>query len=164
MSFSNLIYSRLVTYCVEQSKAYEYRMTDLWMDALKSQKLLRGHKRTFVRQSDGETITTKNLNFTNISNQNKVQQYQLYNVRSVKKIPSTVVIHYCAWYIFLRNRHQMRCNWQIKDHPFKTSACLRGEGCPHVQMVKRSQYIRIKNPLHKHFAGMPMVGGMGQKS
>ena len=26
-------------------------------------------------------------------------------------------------------------------------------------MVKRSQYIRIKNPLHKHFVGMPMVGG-----
>ena len=33
-----------------------------------------------------------------------------------------------------------------------------GKGCPHVPMVKRSQYIRIKNPLHKHFAGMPMVG------
>ena len=36
---------------------------------------------------------------------------------------------------------------------------LRGEGCPHAPMVKRSQYIRIENPLHKHFAGMPMVGG-----
>ena len=36
---------------------------------------------------------------------------------------------------------------------------LGGEGCPHVPMVQRSQYIRIKNPLHKHFAGMPMVGG-----
>ena len=36
---------------------------------------------------------------------------------------------------------------------------LGGEGCPHVPMVKRLQYIRIKNPLHKHFAGMPMVGG-----
>ena len=47
----------------------------------------------------------------------------------------------------------------IGDHPFKTSACLRGEGCPQVPMVKRSQYIRIKNSLHKHFAGMPMVGG-----
>jgi hypothetical protein len=45
-----------------------------------------------------------------------------------------------------------------RDHPFKTSACHRGEGCPHVPMVKRSQYIRIKNPLHKNFAGMPMVG------
>ena len=22
----------------------------------------------------------------------------------------------------------------IRDHPFKTSACLRGEGCPHVPM------------------------------
>ena len=41
---------------------------------------------------------------------------------------------------------------------------LGGEGYPHVQMVKRSQYIRIKNPLHKHFDGMPMVGGRGQKS
>ena len=46
----------------------------------------------------------------------------------------------------------------IRDHSFKTSACLRGKGCPHVPMVKRSQYIRIKNPLHKHFAGLPMVG------
>ena len=36
---------------------------------------------------------------------------------------------------------------------------LGGEGCPHVPMVERSQYIRIKNPLHKHFPGMPMVGG-----
>ena len=33
----------------------------------------------------------------------------------------------------------------------------------HVPMVQRSQYIMIKNPLHKHFAGMPMVGGRGQK-
>ena len=35
--------------------------------------------------------------------------------------------------------------------------------CPHVPMVKRSQYIRIKNPLYKHFAGMPMVGGKGSE-
>ena len=28
-----------------------------------------------------------------------------------------------------------------------------GEGCPHGPMVKRSQYIRFKNPLHKHFSG-----------
>ena len=41
---------------------------------------------------------------------------------------------------------------------------LGGEGCPHVPMVERSQYIRIKNPLQKHFAGIPMVGGRGQKS
>ena len=50
-------------------------------------------------------------------------------------------------------------SFSIWDHPFKTSTCLGGEGCPHVPMVKWSQYIRIKNPLHKHFAGMPMVGG-----
>ena len=46
----------------------------------------------------------------------------------------------------------------IRDHSFKTSACLRGEGCPHVPIIQRSQYIRIKNPLHKRFAGIPMVG------
>ena len=40
----------------------------------------------------------------------------------------------------------------VRDHPFNMSACLRGEGYP------RSQYIRVKNPLYKHFAGMPMVG------
>ena len=34
---------------------------------------------------------------------------------------------------------------QVRDHPFKTSACIRGEGCPHVPMVKRLQYIRIKS-------------------
>ena len=39
----------------------------------------------------------------------------------------------------------------------------RTEGCPLVPMVQRSQYIRVKNPLHKHFAGMPMVGGQGSK-
>ena len=49
-------------------------------------------------------------------------------------------------------------NDYLRDHPFKMSACLRGEGCPHGLMVKRSQYIRIKNSLHKHFDGMPMVG------
>ena len=40
---------------------------------------------------------------------------------------------------------------------------LGGKGYPHVPMVKRSHYIRIKNPFHKHFAGMPMVGGWGSK-
>ena len=45
------------------------------------------------------------------------------------------------------------------DHPFKTSACLRGEGCPHGPMVKRSQYI-LKDQK-SHFAGMPNVGGGG---
>ena len=29
--------------------------------------------------------------------------------------------------------------------------------------IQRSQYIRIKNPLHKHFTAMPMVGGQGSK-
>ena len=40
---------------------------------------------------------------------------------------------------------------------------LGGEECPLVPMVKRSQYKRIKNPLHKHIAEMPMVGGQGSK-
>ena len=51
-----------------------------------------------------------------------------------------------------------------RDHPFKMSAYLRGEGCPLGPMVKRSHYIRIKNPLHKHFAEMPMIGGVGVKN
>ena len=50
-----------------------------------------------------------------------------------------------------------------RDHPFKMSACLGGGGVSHVPMVKRSQCIRIKNLLHKHFAGMPMVEGQGSK-
>ena len=39
---------------------------------------------------------------------------------------------------------------------------LGGEGCPVSTCAdgpKVTQYIRIKNGLHKHFAGMPMVGG-----
>ena len=50
----------------------------------------------------------------------------------------------------------------LRDHSFKMSACVRGGGvspCADGPKVQRSQYIRIKNPLHKHFAGMPMVGG-----
>ena len=52
----------------------------------------------------------------------------------------------------------------LKGNQIKTAACFRGEGCPHVPMVKTSRYIRIKNPLRKHFAGMPMVGGVGVKN
>ena len=57
----------------------------------------------------------------------------------------------------LKPRLNSRFEFYVGDHSFKTSACPRGEGCPQVPMVQRSQYIRIKNPLHKHFAGMPMV-------
>ena len=53
-----------------------------------------------------------------------------------------LIKHLCFGTIFLRRQH-----------------VLGGEGCPHVLMVKMSQYISIKNLLHKHFAGMPMVGG-----
>ena len=61
--------------------------------------------------------------------------------------------------------HSIRSdNFLARDHPCKTLACLRGEGCPLVPMVKRSQYVRIKNPPHKHFAGMPMVGRVGVKN
>ena len=31
-------------------------------------------------------------------------------------------------------------------------------------MVQRLQYIRIKIPLLKHFAGMPILGGVGVKN
>ena len=58
------------------------------------------------------------------------------------------------WYLVFWTKIYLKPH-PFRDHPFKTSACLRGEGCPHVPMVKRSQYIRIKKPLHKHFAGMP---------
>ena len=37
---------------------------------------------------------------------------------------------------------QQQVNFNIlllRSHPFKTSACLRVEGCPHVPKVKRSQ-------------------------
>ena len=40
----------------------------------------------------------------------------------------------------------------------KRQHVLGVEVCPDVPMVQRSQYIRIKNPLHKHVAGMPLVG------
>ena len=41
------------------------------------------------------------------------------------------------------------------------SVTFRGEGYPHVPMVKRSQYIGIKNPLHKHGRG---AGGKNRKN
>ena len=44
----------------------------------------------------------------------------------------------------------------IRDH-------LRGGGGSPLPMVKRSQYIRIKNSLHKHYPEMLMVGGQGSK-
>ena len=46
-----------------------------------------------------------------------------------------------------------------RGHPFKTSACIRWEGVSTCADDRTSSYIRVKNPLHKHFAGMPMVGG-----
>ena len=63
--------------------------------------------------------------------------------KKTKKVQSTVLLIFKS----------------VTDHPFKTSACLRGGGVSPCADVKSSQYIRIKNPLHKHFAGMPMVGG-----
>ena len=49
--------------------------------------------------------------------------------------------------------------YQLGTIHLRRQHVLGGEGCPHVPTFKRSQYIRIKNPIHKHFAGMPMVGG-----
>ena len=51
----------------------------------------------------------------------------------------------------------------LRDNQIKTSACFRGEGCSYVPMVERSQYIRSKNPLHKHFLECRWQGGWGQK-
>ena len=71
--------------------------------------------------------------------------------------------HLSLWLAFLS-----RNNYSSLDHDLMASIgtihlrrqhVLEGEGCPNAPMVKRSKYIRIKNPLHKHFAGMPMVGG-----
>ena len=42
----------------------------------------------------------------------------------------------------------------VRDHTFKTSACLRGEGVSPFGDGHKDQ-----NLLHKHFAGMPMVEG-----
>ena len=46
----------------------------------------------------------------------------------------------------------------VRDLHLRLQHVLGGEGCPHGPIFKRSQYIRIKNPLHKHFAGIAMVG------
>ena len=49
----------------------------------------------------------------------------------------------------------------IRDHSFKTSACLRGgRVSPYADGPKVH---KDQNPLHKHFVGMPMVGGLGSK-
>ena len=50
----------------------------------------------------------------------------------------------------------------VRDHPFKTSACLRGEGCPHVPMHHDGQKVTVHKDQKfpsQAFAGMPMVGG-----
>ena len=49
--------------------------------------------------------------------------------------------------------------YQLGTIHLRCQHVLGGEGCPHVPTFKRSQYIRIKNPIHKNFAGMSMVGG-----
>ena len=55
-------------------------------------------------------------------------------------------------------------NFHLGTIHLRRQHVLGGEGCPRVPMVKRSQYIKIKNLIHKHFAGMLIVGGRGQKS
>ena len=47
----------------------------------------------------------------------------------------------------------------IRDHSFKTSACLRGGGVSPCADGPKVTVHKDQNPLHKHFAGMPMVGG-----
>ena len=54
---------------------------------------------------------------------------------------------------------QKNMNKKLGTIHLRRQNVLVGEGCPHVAMVQRSQYIRIKNHLHKHFAGMPVVEG-----
>ena len=44
-----------------------------------------------------------------------------------------------------------------RDHPFKTSACFRGVGGS--SWADGLKVTVHKDPLYKHFAGMPMVGG-----
>ena len=54
---------------------------------------------------------------------------------------------------------QLEQRFQLGTIHLRRQHVLEEEGCPHVPMVQRSQYLRIKNLLHKHFAGMPLVGG-----
>ena len=80
--------------------------------------------------------------------------------------------HFCHHFNKLSKIRKMRHTFFIEKYPcvffygtihLRRQHVLGGEGFPHVPMVQRSQYIRIKNSLHKHFAGMPMVGGQGLK-
>ena len=50
-----------------------------------------------------------------------------------------------------------------RDHPFKTSACLWWGGVSPFADGQKVTVYKDKKTLHKHFAGMPMVGGRGQK-
>ena len=47
----------------------------------------------------------------------------------------------------------------VRDHPFKTSACLRGGGVSPFADGQKVTVHKDKKTLHKDFAGMPMVGG-----
>ena len=65
------------------------------------------------------------------------------------------------------HNNELGIRYHLWDHPFKMSACLRGGGVSHWadgQKVKRSQYIRIKNPLHKHFCWNADGRGVGVKN
>ena len=70
-----------------------------------------------------------------------------------------IVIWHTFWEIEPKWNKNLILNPPLGTIHWKRQHVLGGEGCQNVPMVNRSQYIRIKNPLHKHFAGMPMVGG-----
>ena len=54
----------------------------------------------------------------------------------------------------------------LRDHPFKTSACLMGEGVSPCANGQKVTIHKDQKYLHKHFAGVPIMvcRGVGVKN
>ena len=92
-------------------------------------------------------------------------QQRASGLRDVSILPDLCASHRQQLLVMQKNHQQIisicnRSGWLlfIGTIHLRRQHVLGWEGCPHVPMVKRSQYIKIKNPLHKHFSGMPMIG------
>ena len=55
------------------------------------------------------------------------------------------------------HNNELGIRYHLRDHPFKISACLGGGVSPWADGQKVTVH-KDRNSLHKHFAGMPIVG------
>ena len=71
-----------------------------------------------------------------------------------------LIIHLYLFSIYLLLRYLGSLDGiDFRDHPFKTSACLRGGEVSPCTDGQKVTLHKDEKSLHKHFAGIPMVGG-----